>query len=87
MIEENIRFVEKYENPANVPECPPIELFWAHLKRLVNDGGWKAKTLPELEKKIKVCIKKVKQDLLDNLFDGMIRRLEDTGRNGVIENK
>ena len=31
MIVNKIQFVEKYENPANLPECRPIELFWAIL--------------------------------------------------------
>lgn len=29
---QNIKFVEKVNNPANVPECRPIEDFWSQLK-------------------------------------------------------
>ena len=35
MIESKINFVEKYENPENLPECRPIEQFWAILKSII----------------------------------------------------
>ncbi len=45
MIESKINFLEKYENPANLPECRPIEQFWAvfSLPAYVHDlhlSGW-----------------------------------------------
>lgn len=87
MIEKNISFVEKYENPANLPECRPIEMFWASLKRLVYEANWQAKNLDELELRIRYCIKKIDTNTLTKLFDSMLHNLKDVARNGVIEKK
>jgi transposase len=87
MIEENISFVDKHENPANLPECRPIELFWASLKRLVYEANWQAKNLDQLELRIRNCLKKMDTNILENLFDGMLHNLKDVARNGVIEKK
>ena len=51
LINENIPFVAKKDNSANVPEACPIEDFWAFLKRRVYKNGWSAKNLDQLEKK------------------------------------
>jgi len=44
--EQNIRFVSKYRNPTNVPQCRPIEDFFGYLCQKVYDKGWSAKTIP-----------------------------------------
>ena len=36
----NINFVLKNNNPVNVPEYCPIEIFWAILKQQVNKNNW-----------------------------------------------
>uniref|UniRef100_A0A915IFH8 Transposase n=1 Tax=Romanomermis culicivorax TaxID=13658 RepID=A0A915IFH8_ROMCU len=50
---ENIEFVKKCDNPANVLEVPVIEDFWAYLKSLVYVKGWEAKNLDQLSNRIK----------------------------------
>jgi len=85
MIEENIQFVEKYENPANVPEVRPIEIFWALLKALVYEGGWHAKNLEELRKRILLCLKKIDKNMLKSLIEAMHRNLATVATSGVIE--
>lgn len=87
MIEKKIPFVEKYENPANLPECRPIEQFWATLKRLVYVDGWQATNLAQLSLRIRSSIKKIDSNQLAELFDRMLRNLKDVGRNGVIEKR
>ena len=87
MIEKNIPFVEKFENPANLPECRPIEQFWANLKSKVYDGAWKAKNTKELELRILYCLKNIDTSALTRLFDAMVRNLYDVGHKGVIENR
>ena len=42
MREKNVNFVQKEDNPANVPECCPIEDFWGILKVHVYKNNWKA---------------------------------------------
>lgn len=43
MEQNNIKYVPKSVNPANLPEVRPIEDFWAYFKREVYKHGWKAK--------------------------------------------
>ena len=85
MIESKINFVEKYENPANLPECRPIEQFWAILKQKVYNGNWKAKNVDQLKNRIMAT--QVDRSLLADLFKSMVRTMKDIGRNGVIEQK
>lgn len=87
MIEKRINFVEKYENPANVPEVRPIEQFWAILKARVYDGGWRANNLPELRKRIRKCIKKVDTNQLTALIECMHKNMKAVGVSGVVERR
>jgi hypothetical protein len=87
MIESKINFVEKYENPANLPECRPIEQFWAILKQKVYNGNWKAKNLDQLKDRIIYMATQVDRSLLADLFESMVRTMKDIGRNGVIEQR
>ena len=86
-IESKINFGEKYENPANLPECRPIEQFWAILKEKVYNGNWKAKNVDQLEEIILYMATQVDRSLLADLFKSMVRTMKDIGRNGVIEQK
>ena len=84
-IEEKINFVEKYENPANLPECRPIEVFWAILKGQVYANNWKASNLSELRRRVAYCIKEMDQIIVTELMDGMLKKMRTVARNGVIE--
>lgn len=85
MMESKIDFVEKYENPANLPECRPIENFWAIIKSKVYANGWKAKDLNELKRRIVESLKKVDQSELAPLFKSLLPNLRYVGRHGVVE--
>ena len=87
MIESKINFVEKYENPANLPECRPIEQFWAILKQKVYNGNWKAKNVDQLKNRIIYMATQVDRSFLANLFKSMVRTMKNIGRNGVIEQR
>ena len=41
------------DNTANLPEVRPIEDFWSILKAKVYENNWEAKTLHQLEIRIK----------------------------------
>ena len=56
-----IHRVDKVDNPANLPEVRPIEDFWSIFKAKVYENNWEAKTLHELEVRIKKCLKEVDQ--------------------------
>ncbi|KAL4490736.1 hypothetical protein ABPG72_021790 [Tetrahymena utriculariae] len=83
--EKQIQFVQKQENPANVPECRPIEDFWQILKGLVYQKNWQALSLEKLEIRIKNCIKKIDINLVKNLANSVSKRLSDVHEKGVTE--
>ncbi|RNA05398.1 glucosylceramidase 4 [Brachionus plicatilis] len=55
LIDQNIKYVQKCENPANVPEVRPTDDFWSILKEKVCKNVWRAKNLDELRNKIRLC--------------------------------
>jgi len=75
---KKIKYVNKLENPANVPEARAIEDFWADLKRQVYKGNWQAKDLRQLQGRIKRELKKYP---LQNL---RARMSETAGRSNKI---
>ena len=84
---QNINFVEKSENPANVPEARPIEDFWAILKGEVYKGGWKTDDFDVLKKKIRLCLRKMDQNLVQDLIAGTSARLNKIRNDGFIEKR
>ena len=53
----NLKFVTKHENPANVLEYKPIEMFWYLLKAEVYKNNWVAQNLKKIERKMDLCQK------------------------------
>ncbi len=87
MIENSINFIEKYENPANLPECRSIERFWAKFKEKLYEGDKKMQNLSELELRAIETLKKIDTTWLETLVAGIHRKLVYIGRHGVIENR
>ncbi|KAL4465543.1 hypothetical protein ABPG72_013992 [Tetrahymena utriculariae] len=83
--EKQIQFVQKQENPANVPECRPIEDFWSILKGLVYQKNWQALSLEKLEIRIKNCIKKIDINLVKNLANSVSKRLSNVHEKDLIK--
>ena len=69
--ELNIKFVPKEQNPPNCPQLRPIEDFWAILKRKVYEKGWKAKSIDDLKRRIKLKIKTFDQTVCQRLMSGL----------------
>ena len=44
LCENLIHYVDKVDNPANLPEVRPKEDFWSRLKAKVYENHWEAKT-------------------------------------------
>ena len=61
LCEHLIHHVDKVDNPANLPEVRPIKDFQSILKAQVYENNWEAKTLHQLEVRIKKCLKVVDQ--------------------------
>jgi hypothetical protein len=79
---ENIKFVPKIYNPTNLPQCRPVEDLWGMLVDLVYEGGWAAKTVPQLIRRIKKCVKKLDLDAVKRSFSPIRRKLALVYRKG-----
>lgn len=80
----NINFVPKHCNPANVPELRPIEDFWSELKRHVYDKGWCAKNLDQLRRRIEYSLKKLSHEHVLHLSKSTFTRVDAVRRRGMI---
>ena len=72
----NIYFVCKNDNPINVPECCPIENFWAILKQQVYKINWRAKNVKQLYQRIQYCLNELDMNLVQQLFSAVKPRLD-----------
>ena len=78
----NINFVPKHINPANVPKARPIEDFWGNLKASVYEGDWVAQTLDQLKDRIKYCISKMDLEVVQKHSMTVRKRLDRIRRYG-----
>ena len=81
--DNNVKFVQKADNPANVPKVRPIEEFWAHLKKKVYEGDWQAKNLDQLKDRIKKTLKNIDKDAVQNAYSSVRQRLDNVRRHGI----
>ena len=79
-----IEFVPEDQNPPNVPQLRPIERFWGYLKRTVYSEGWTAEDIPQLIKRIKLCIRKVPEKLAHNLMRRVKTKARIAADRGVL---
>lgn len=84
---QNINFVEKSENPANVPEARPIEDFWGDLKREVYKKNWSAKNVKELKRRIYYCLRKMNIKDIQLRASEVNKRLDHIARYGINKKK
>ena len=85
--EKKVNFVEKIDNPANLPECRPIENFWSILKGEVYKNNWQAENIDKLRDRIKYCLRKIDLNLIQSLARSIPRCLDKVRRYGLIEDR
>jgi hypothetical protein len=73
--EKNIKFVPKFRNPTNVPQCRPIEDFFGYLCGLVYEKGWRAQNIRQLKDRIKYCLKKVDKNVVKRSVESVRKKL------------
>lgn len=64
LTDENIHFVPKILNPANVPKVRPIEDFWGLLKQKVYENDWSAGNIVQLKKRIRWSLSKMDKNII-----------------------
>ena len=85
--DQNINYVAKEDNPANLPEARPIELFWACLKREVYKNGWEAENVEKLINRIKYYLGKIDKSVIQRLCESVKSKIDGIRRHGVIEKR
>jgi len=73
-------FVPKYLNPANAPKTRQI--FWDILKGKVYAKNWSAKSIPELNRKIRIYLKEMDVNLVQSIAGSVQKRLDTVHRKG-----
>ena len=81
---ENIEYVLRDKNPANVPELHPIEDFLTEIKRLVYADNWQAENICQLRNRIDYCMKKIDQNCIHRLGASTFTRVDRVCQNGLI---
>jgi hypothetical protein len=81
--EQKVIFVEKADNPANVPEARPIEDFWGDLKRTVYRRNWSAKNVDQLKRRICYCLGKMDLNSIQERASEVHKRLDSIARFGI----
>ncbi len=71
----NVKYVDKYRNLTNVPQCRPIEDLFGYLSGKVYSNGWSANNLTKLENRIKYCLKNIDMNVVQRSIDSVKKRL------------
>lgn len=82
-----INVVPKDSNPPNVPQVRPIEHYWAILKKRVYRNGWRAESVEELIKKVKLELRRTSPKTCQNLMRSVkskVRKAADHGPLSLI---
>lgn len=79
----NIQYIPKDLNPANLPESRPIEDFWAKLKRKVYKQDWCAENVTQLKQRIRYCLQNIDKEFVQCLAGKVHQRLDFIRRHGV----
>ena len=85
MLENSIQYVDKVDNPANLPEARPIEDMWSIIKGKVYENGWEATSLHQLRLRIKKCLAEIDIVTIQGLISKAKNRLDFIRRNDIIE--
>jgi|LakMenE18May11ns_1017448.scaffolds.fasta_scaffold9790835_1 hypothetical protein len=80
---ENVIFIPKSMNPANIPKARPIEDFWGILKQKVYENDWAAENIDQLIARIRWALPKIDKTTFMRLSEGVADRLRIVGRKGV----
>ena len=71
----NIKFVERQQNPPNVPQARPIETIWSLIEQKVYEGTWQAKNFEQLSRRVILKAKQLDQDLVTSMILDVRRKL------------
>lgn len=71
MENNGIQFVPKIMNPPNVPQCRPIERYWAIIKANLRKSEQKCENIADFRRKWNSATKRISSDVVGNLMKGV----------------
>lgn len=83
--EKNLKIVPKDENTPNLPECRPIERFWALVKREMTHYKNPAKTARVFRSRWEKCYQRVIERSGETLFSGFKKKLQICAKSGPLQ--
>ena len=72
---KNINLVPKEKNPQNCPQVRPIETIWQILEEKVYGGGWEAKAIDQLKRRIQQQLKRIDMKSVQAMFWSIRKQL------------
>ena len=85
ILEKNgLRYIEKTQNPPNVPQLRCIEKFWAHLKQRVYKGNWTAKDFKSLKTRIIIKLNEFYSNYFRKLLENEKIRIAKAAEEGPL---
>lgn len=81
--DQNVNFVLKQENAPNVPQCRPIERFWALCKKKYSSIRRQPKDLEAFKRKWREISKEVAEESGKALMAGVRQKVASVAKNGV----
>ena len=75
MNEKNISYVSRVDSAPNVPEARPIEVIWTILERKIDENNWETNNIDRLVRRIKQKIKEFDEQMLQDMMEGVRRKL------------
>lgn len=84
--QQGICLVPKEKNPQNCPQARPVETLWSILEEKVYAGGWEAKTVAQLKRRIQLQLKQIDMQSVQRMFSSIkkqLRKIADEGPYGA----
>ena len=66
-----------------MPQARPIEVIWTILERKIYENNWEANNIDHLVRRIKQKIKELGQQMLQDMMEGVRRKLRAIWRDGL----
>ena len=66
-----------------MPQARPIEVLWTILERKIDENNWEANTIDRLIRRIKQKLKELDEQMLQDMMEGVRRKLRFMWRDGL----
>ena len=79
-LNENVKYANKADNPLSVPQARQIKNFWGCLTQKVYESGFGAKSVHQLQERIRLKLKEFDFDYVKSLMLGVKAKFQKIGQ-------